>query len=200
MHGFLLVVVCVVGCDAPAEPAVAAPVPASAEAPPVEVGDLLGVVGEADAPMGLGMRGEGVQNGGPKYPGIGEIDRPLGYGTPAPGTVPARDDAPEKLGSNLWIDQVTVTGPLDAITITYLLRGARERLAYCYARGNYDAREDTGRLSFTVSAEGAATDVIVDAAALDATVRDCMAAQVATRAYPKGEGRVTAPLRLAVRR
>jgi hypothetical protein len=195
----LLVSLFACGSERAPEPPPAAAVPQDQGATPADdapLGDLLGgQEGTATAPMGLGMRGEGPQNGGPKYPSIADV-APHGYGTWA--NTPARDDAPPNLGHNVWVDRAEVSAGLDADAITRAIRAQRGHLLHCYMRAVSDRGETSGEASLVIGADGRCMAAHVSADALPGSARACMERELHDTLFPAVAGTATVPLRMSV--
>ncbi|MES2640287.1 MAG: hypothetical protein V4850_12410 [Myxococcota bacterium] len=169
MFGLLMMVV---ACGtAPEVPVEAAPAPVAAPEVPadIEISDLLGTPPPAVMP-GLGMRGEGVQNGGPTYgPRLGEI--PVGgFGTGTYGT--AKKDALRVM----HIDPPTVTGPLSADLLQGFFR-SESGVRVCTDLLPVDARGALD-LRLTIGADGVVgkREVTRSTFANDAALRACLLA------------------------
>ncbi|MDP2312289.1 MAG: hypothetical protein Q8P41_05235 [Pseudomonadota bacterium] len=223
MAGFLGCAPATDGRVAPERPepvtVVAPPGAAAASAPggdPAEA-DLLGLAGDAVfAPGGLGMRGEGPQNGGPSYgPGLADIPPGgLGHGAGGADDSPASqlsrqwghwgkaDPDAEHLGANVWVEIEAAPAGADAPAMLTVARSYRRQLERCYALENGDAREDEARVAVSLRTNGTGETAEVSAATLSEPVRVCIASQFRRMPFsppPGGSGVATFRLRMAVR-
>ncbi|MFN7143160.1 MAG: AgmX/PglI C-terminal domain-containing protein [Myxococcota bacterium] len=115
-----------VATEAPTEPATPSEAASDTD---VAIADLLGE-GTAGTAMPLGMRGEGVQNGGPTYPSLADL--PVG----GKGTSILASQAAASKAANLRLawEAVVVEGGLPRAVVEAVVRRNAAEVRYCFSR------------------------------------------------------------------